>query len=385
MSASATWRFTTGTNLQVAGLTPADTATRISPAAVVRATFLRAVDGSTVDGSRFTLMSSSGQSIPAIVTFDESTNSASLTPNAPLDPLTTYTATLNDSVRAADGAPLDGRSWGFTTALTPPPAPAITGLFPTDGSTGVSNLATVRASFDTALDPATVTSQTVQLTPKAAAPSRRRSPMTPTRAEPILTPSAPLAIGTHYIVTITTGVRSTTGAPLTSGPHLGLRHGALPVLPVRLTGAGQHGPSDAGRALGRWTVVARAGVRVKVTAPSQIVALRFYKNAQETGTHVVRVWDAAGQELARVTFQNESASGWQRQALASPLSLQVGATYTISAGLNAFFVNAVGGLSQQIASGPLQSVADTANGVYSDAAGTFPAQSWRSTNYFIDV
>ena len=60
------------------------------------------------------------------------------------------------------------------------------------------------------------------------------------------------------------------------------------------------------------------GTRIRVTAQSQLIALRFWKEPGETGTHVGRLWSSTGTQLASATFQNESASGWQRQMLASP-------------------------------------------------------------------
>ena len=67
--------------------------------------------------------------------------------------------------------------------------------------------------------------------------------------------------------------------------------------------------------------------RSTVTETAQLVALRFWKEPGETGTHVGRVWSSTGTLLASVTYQNESASGWQRQALATPLTLSPGQTY----------------------------------------------------------
>jgi hypothetical protein len=37
-----------------------------------------------------------------------------------------------------------------------------------------------------------------------------------------------------------------------------------------------------------------------------------------------------------------------------------------------------------VVSGPLRSIAGP-NGVYGDSAGTFPSQSWRSSNYGVDA
>src|SRR5207248_422409 len=101
------------------------------------------------------------------------------------------------------------------------------------------------------------------------------------------------------------------------------------------------------------------------------------------GSHVGRVWSAAGVLLAQVSFVNESASGWQQQVLASPLALQAGSTYVVSVNANSYFVDTVSGLASSFTAGPVASVAGPGNGVYANAAGTFPSSSYSSTNYFI--
>ena len=57
----------------------------------------------------------------------------------------------------------------------------------------------------------------------------------------------------------------------------------------------------------------------------------------------------------------------------------------VSVGINDRFVMTVYGLQSQLNSGPLSSVADGANGVYADAAGTYPTQHWGSSDYGIDA
>ena len=126
------------------------------------------------------------------------------------------------------------------------------------------------------------------------------------------------------------------------------------------------------------------GTKITVDKTMSLVALRFYKHALETGTHVGRVWISAGTQLASVTYQGETASGWQRQALDSPITLQAGQTYTVSVGLNTRYVATEYGLQTALDNGPLHSVVG-ANGVYGASAGTFPTASWHNSNYFVDA
>ena len=59
------------------------------------------------------------------------------------------------------------------------------------------------------------------------------------------------------------------------------------------------------------------GVRFKSDATGEIRAIRFWRDLYERGTHVGRIWSATGTQLATVTFNNETASGWQAAGVAN--------------------------------------------------------------------
>jgi hypothetical protein len=131
------------------------------------------------------------------------------------------------------------------------------------------------------------------------------------------------------------------------------------------------------------------GVKFKADVAGQVTALRFFKGASNTGTHVGHLWNAAGTQLATVNFTGESATGWQQANLSTPVTLTPGATYIASyyapnghyAGDPSFF-GAAG-----VDSGPLHALKDGldgANGVYRIGTG-FPNLSWESANYWVDV
>jgi hypothetical protein len=126
------------------------------------------------------------------------------------------------------------------------------------------------------------------------------------------------------------------------------------------------------------------GMKFQASGPGQITAIRYWKAPSETGSHTGRIWSSTGTLLASVTFSGESASGWQTQALTSPLAIQANTTYLVSVNTNLYYVATVGGLTSAVVTGSLSSVADGANGVYGNA-GVFPASSYKSTNYFRDV
>ena len=78
---------------------------------------------------------------------------------------------------------------------------------------------------------------------------------------------------------------------------------------------GQTGQSDGAN------VNYELGNQFRSNTAGQVTAIRFWKDANERGTHTGNIWSANGALLASVKFTNESAAGWQQQILASPLSI----------------------------------------------------------------
>ena len=127
------------------------------------------------------------------------------------------------------------------------------------------------------------------------------------------------------------------------------------------------------------------GMKFQSAVAGPITAIRYWKAPSEpAGNHVGSIWDANGTQLARVAFANETASGWQQQALATPLTIQPNTTYVVSVNVATHYVATVGGLTAPVVNGNLSSVADGANGVFGNP-GVFPTGSFNNTNYFRDV
>ncbi|WP_164000514.1 DUF4082 domain-containing protein [Pyxidicoccus caerfyrddinensis] len=132
------------------------------------------------------------------------------------------------------------------------------------------------------------------------------------------------------------------------------------------------------------------GVKFKADVNGDIVGLRFYKGASNTGTHVGHVWSAAGALLGTATFTNETASGWQQVTLTTPVPVTAGTTYVASyhapGGAYAFTDF---GLSAGADAPPMHALAgptNGGNGVFAyGTAGTFPTNSFHDANYWVDV
>jgi len=126
------------------------------------------------------------------------------------------------------------------------------------------------------------------------------------------------------------------------------------------------------------------GLKFQSSVTGKITGIRFWKGSAEQTRHVGRIWSASGTLLASVTFANETASGWQVQNLATPLSINANTTYVVSVGTsNTNYVCTNNVLLSAITNGPLSTVVGN-NGVYGPR-GTFPTQTWQASNYFRDV
>jgi hypothetical protein len=126
------------------------------------------------------------------------------------------------------------------------------------------------------------------------------------------------------------------------------------------------------------------GMKFQSATAGQITAIRYWKAVNETGTHVGRIWSATGSILASVTFSNETASGWQQQALSTLVSIQPNTTYVVTVSCNSYFGVTQNVLATSIVNGNLSSVADNNNAVYG-TLNSFPTNSYQNSNYFRDI
>jgi hypothetical protein len=355
----------------------------------VRAVFSKPVNPATVNTSTFTLqhpMNGMTMDVTGAVTYDAATNTATFTPDMPLmENSMLYTAHLDAAIKGTDDSTLaGGYSWQFTTLPLDPPS--VTSTTPAGGANFVARAGAVKAVFSRGMDPTTITTASYTLKGPDGVALAAKVAYDDTTKTATLTPNARLAPVTTYTAQLSTTVKATDGVALPAAYSWSFTTAACPcsLFSPTLTPAKQNISTKDGRTgTGPWSY--EMGVKVKVDEPMQLTAIRFWKSSQETGTHTGTVWTSVGTKLTTVTFTGESASGWQQQALPTPLVLQPGSVYIVSVNRNAVYEATTSGLATQVISGPLRSVVDPKNGVYGASAGTFPTQSFSSTNYFADV
>ncbi|WP_141616903.1 DUF4082 domain-containing protein [Myxococcus sp. CA010] len=133
------------------------------------------------------------------------------------------------------------------------------------------------------------------------------------------------------------------------------------------------------------------GVKFKTNVSGNVLGVRFYKGAANTGTHVGSLWSANGQRLAFATFTSETATGWQEVTFSTPVAIAANTTYVASyfAPLGGYSFDS-NGLATGVDAPPLHALpgATTSggNGVFAYAStSTFPNGSHQNANYWVDV
>jgi hypothetical protein len=121
------------------------------------------------------------------------------------------------------------------------------------------------------------------------------------------------------------------------------------------------------------------GTRFTVAKDGLVTAIRFYKGDGNTGTHVGKLY-AGNREVARVTFTNETGTGWQTATLNAAVAVKPGTTYTAS------YVAPRGKYASDERYGwPKISGDLTATGGYYKYPEGYPTQQWNRSNYYVDV
>ncbi len=208
------WSFTTITWPQVKMHGPATGATDVPVDEQVQVVFDHDMDWSTVNSSSFFLQESGGGLKTATLAKSSDKRTVTLTPQNPLDENTTYIVTVTTAVKAENGlfmqAPV---TWTFTTAAS---TPHVTTKIPANGTAGVPVGQVIAATFDTDMDPATLTSATFYIKKSGGTPLPAVVDYSAATRTATLDPVAGLEPGETYEVRLTTAVESGAGTPLAS-------------------------------------------------------------------------------------------------------------------------------------------------------------------------
>ncbi|HVF38960.1 MAG TPA: Ig-like domain-containing protein [Gemmatimonadaceae bacterium] len=219
LQSAHTWNFSTRDEVAptVVSVSPTAGASSVPVNSAVQVTFSEAMDATSITSSTITL-SGPGGSIAGSVSYNAASRVATFTPSAALANSASYTVTVTTGVKDAAGNALAAPfAASFTTAaVVDATAPTvITPISPANAATGIALATAVTAVFSEPMDPATISSTTVTLRATTSGAAVSGSVAYNSAARTVtFTPSSPLAAGTNYTFSITTGARDLAGNAL---------------------------------------------------------------------------------------------------------------------------------------------------------------------------
>ena len=207
------WTFTTGvvadtTRPNVTTPTPANNAVDVAVNALVTAAFSEPMDASSiVQAGTFTLNCPAGSPVTGTVSYANNGNLATFDPDADLPASTLCQATISTNARdVALNTMAVPFTWSFTTGAAPDlMPPTVTLRNPDNLATNVPLDASVNATFSEAMNPLSITS--ANFTVSGVAPVIGQVQYNAQTRIATFTPESPLAAGTDYTATVTTGVQ----------------------------------------------------------------------------------------------------------------------------------------------------------------------------------
>lgn len=250
------------------------------------------------------------------------------------------------------------------------------GHWPLDGSSSVPQGTTVGAVFSKA-----VTASSVQLTLSANGTAVTGSTgYDPATRKVTFTPAAGLDLGTTYSVTLSAS--DAAGGSLTSGAAWSFTTVVSPPVPGSCPCSLYDDAVVPGIQEARDGVPLTLGVRFSSIAAGTVTGVRFYKSAGNTGTHTGTLFTASGQQLATVTFANESTSGWQTANFNQPVSITANTEYVMAyKSTTGSYSATVNGFGPGLSVGNLRTGSDA--GAYS-YTNDFPGNR-SNASYLVDV
>ncbi len=371
---------------QLTGMvSPALAATGVATSSAITVPFLTAMNADTISSSTVQLEDSSSNAVPATVSYDSGTNTATLTPSSPLNAGATYTVVITGGaggVADSNGNTLSANvTWTFTTA---PSSPAVLSVTPPSSATGVDMNSPILLKFNEAMNASSMNSSTLLLQDSLGDNVPVTISYNSNTNTATLTPNAALDTSATYTVVVDGGAEGvldsagstmaadftstfTTAAPLGTGP--------FSLWTSSTTPSWTDNPDPRSVEL---------GIKFEATSGGDITGVRFYQSAGNTGTQIVNLWSSDGTLLATATSSSTTGPGWVEIDFAQPVYVEANTVYVASYftsdgnyGDNIGFFS-----SGSFSNGPLTALA----GVYHyGSSSAFPTEQYQNSNYWVDV
>ncbi len=225
------WSFTTAAPPPpptVISTVPTNEATGVLLTQAISATFSTGMNPATLTNSTFTVATAGGVTAAGVITYNESTSTATFTPSANLATSTTYVATITVGAQSSTGINLvTNYEWVFRT-VPAPAAPTVISTVPVNDAAGVALNQSLSATFSVAMIPSDTTNATFTLTGPGGVAVAGSVNYSVTGSVATFAPTLPLAPLTTYVATTTTGNEDLSGVPLANNYVWTFTTGAAP-------------------------------------------------------------------------------------------------------------------------------------------------------------
>ncbi|MBX9789234.1 MAG: DUF4082 domain-containing protein [Pirellulales bacterium] len=372
----------------IASVSPISGATGVALSSAVTVTFNTDMNAASIGGSTIQLKTAAGATVPANVTYNATTRTATLTPTSTLSYSTQYTVAIVGGTSGVKDKANNTLPVAYTSNFTTISPPSIASITPSANATNVGVNSAISIVFGQVMDATTLTAANLKLQDSTGAQVAVSISYNGSTRSATLTPTTSLANSATYTVTVlggTAGVRDASGNTLPADVSSSFT--TVPVAPPFYSvwgGAVTPAMTNNGD-----PAAVEVGMKFRVDADGFITGMSFYKSTANTGTHVGHLWSSNGMLLATVTFTGETASAWQTALFSNPVAVKANATYVISYfAPKGNYAITVGGLASTIDAGPVHALGsgvDGNNGVFRYGSMGFPTSSWSSSNYWVDV
>jgi uncharacterized protein YdeI (BOF family) len=201
---------------EVTSTYPEDGAVDVNLYRPLTATFDHAMDELTINDSSF-ILENEGGPVSGLVSYDDSSNTATFTPDSILSESTLYTATLTTDIKDIyDISFTPEYTWTFTSGVIDTTAPSIVGKEPAESEADVPLNSNVTITFSEDLDPSTISQSDFNLEgPFGDVPFKLS--YDPITFAVTLNPDLNLLPSSEYIVTVSTNIDDWAGNSLIEG------------------------------------------------------------------------------------------------------------------------------------------------------------------------
>ncbi len=124
-------------------------------------------------------------------------------------------------------------------------------------------------------------------------------------------------------------------------------------------------------------------IRFRVNVPGQILAIRYWKAANDLAAHTGRLWSDLGSLMASVAFANETSSGWQQQYFSKPITIFPDIYYRAAVNSSSGYAFTTQGFGSATSKANLYAAVGA--GLFTTTNSGFPNSSFNNNNYYRDI